>query len=281
MYFSLGSNTVKKNFLDLYSRKNDINGLTQENAKQRLKDSYIQTISQFIPIGLDNITEKNQILKVNEPNLCSELSTGYNLSKLDDLSQSDIISNSTCNVTSEEMADYLLSLDYLKELSPDLHEVFELAINVIFFMRSDQASGGSTSGMSGVIWVNPKTHWCINNRVEFLVHELTHNLLFIEELIRGLYSYENMYKEENWTRSAVLNKFRPLDKSYHSAVVGTELLLFRHELSIVPEEYCAHPPTEQLLAQTLSSIQSCLGSHLLKPRGKEILEVCNAKLEKI
>ncbi|CAH6865393.1 conserved hypothetical protein [Vibrio chagasii] len=281
MYFSLGSNTVKKNFLDLYSRKNDINGLTQENAKQRLKDSYIQTISQFIPIGLDNISENNQILKVNEPNLCSELSTGYNLSKLDDLSQSDIISNSTCNVTSEEMADYLLSLDYLKELSPDLHEVLELAINVIFFMRSDQASGGSTSGMPGVIWVNPKTHWCINNRVEFLVHELTHNLLFIEELIRGLYSYENMYKEENWTRSAVLNKSRPLDKSYHSAVVGTELLLFRHELSIVPEEFCAHPPTEQLLAQTLTSIQSCLESHLLKPRGKEILEVCNAKLEKI
>ena len=86
MYFSLGSNAVKKNFLDLYSRKNDINNLSQDNAKQSLKNSYIQTISQFIPIALDNITNRNQILKVNDPNLCSQLSTGYNLSKLDDLS---------------------------------------------------------------------------------------------------------------------------------------------------------------------------------------------------
>jgi hypothetical protein len=135
--------------------------------------------------------------------------------------------------------------------------------------------------MPGVIWVNPKPHWCIKNRVEFLIHELTHNLLFIEEIIRDLYSYKNMYKKEYWTRSAVLNKSRPLDKSFHSAVVGTEIILFRNNYSAQPDNYYAHPPTQALIQQTLYSLESCLASPLLKPRGKEILESCLNKLEAI
>lgn len=281
MYFSLGSNAVKKNFIDLYSRKNRIDLLSQKNANRLLKNVYLKTIKKFIPIDLDKICDENPILKINDPFLCDALSSGYNLSRLDDLSQSDVIINAACDVSSDEMNIYLQSLDFIKEISEDLSEVFELAINVIFFMRSDKASGGSTSGMPGVIWVNPKPHWCVKNRAEFLIHELTHNLLFLEEIIRALYSYDGMKKEEKWTRSAVLNKSRPLDKSFHSAVVGTEILLYRHQFSITPDQYCAHPPTAQLLKQTICSLHSCLASSLLKPRGQEILEICLKKLEAI
>lgn len=281
MYFSLGPNKVKTNFIDLYCRNDALTGLTRDNCFNKIKSSYINIISEYIPIEISGLDEDVPFLKVNDSERCIKLCKEYNLSRLDDLSQTDIIKKSTYDVSEREMIKYLEALEYIKNQSKELYEVFSLVINVIFFMRSQEASGGSTSGLPGVIWVNPKSHWSIEDRAEFLIHEMTHNLLFIEEIIRGLYSYDDMYREENWTRSAVLNKFRPLDKSFHSAVVGTELLLYRNEFNLEQNKYCAHPPTDKLLSQTYDSLESCLNSHLLSKRGREILGACKKELEGI
>lgn len=132
MYFSLGSNKVKTNFIDLYCRSYALADLTKDNCFNKIKSSYINIISNYIPIELTGIGEDVPFLRVNDGERCIKLCEEYNLSRLDDLSQTDIIKNSTYDVSDRAMMQYLEALDYIKNQSKDLYEVFSLVINVIF-----------------------------------------------------------------------------------------------------------------------------------------------------
>lgn len=279
MYFSLGSKEIKKNFLHLYSNNYNFREINEESAFSELKKGYVSILKPVMPIDISSVNELKPIIFTNNVTKCKKMSEGYNISRLNDLDQSDIIKKSTYDVTHDDMNQYHIAIKKIQDLSPDLHQIFTLAINIVFFMKSNEASGGSTSGLPGVIWINPKSHWTLENKVEFLLHELTHNLLFIDEVIHGLYSYDNMYQEKYWTTSAVLAKKRPLDKSFHSAVVATELLLFRKTFNFIPKNFLAHPPTKLLIERTLTSLESCLRSPLLKERGEMILNQCLIRLE--
>jgi len=95
--------------------------------------------------------------------------------------------------------------------------------------------------------------------LEFLVHETTHNLVFIDELsYRHYSSYQEVAKEDNFAWSAILAKPRPLDKVFHSIIVSVEVLAFREKYFGHPDKPCLHPPTDILLDQTKRSISSVL-----------------------
>jgi hypothetical protein len=104
-------------------------------------------------------------------------------------------------------------------------------------------------------------------------------LLFIDEFVHGLFEYDDMADNKNWVFSAVLAKSRPLDKAFHSAVVATEVLLFRQIAKQHPNSPCAHPKTAKLLEQTRRSIEECRESVLMKPRARYLLERCATSLK--
>lgn len=172
----------------------------------------------------------------------------------------------------------------MKETSPDFCELMNLAINTIFSAPSALAGGGSTSAAIGCIWVNLRDHWDKQDVFEFLVHETTHNLVFLDELCYGHYSdYSQLPINENYSWSAILNKLRPLDKVFHSIVVSTEVLLFREETLGHPSKPCLHPPTHIMLEQALYSIRY-LNDHshlknLLSKRANYLLESCECALK--
>jgi hypothetical protein len=175
-------------------------------------------------------------------------------------------------------------LSELREVDPSFCDLFELAINTIFMAPSKLAGGGSTSGAIGCIWVNIRPTWADQDILEFFVHEGTHNLVFLDELIYQHYrNYADLTLTQNYSWSAILNKPRPLDKVFHSILVSTEVLLFRNDRIGHPDQPRLHPPTKIMLQQTHKSIALIMDSNrirsLLTDRALYLLDLCRISLQ--
>jgi hypothetical protein len=174
------------------------------------------------------------------------------------------------------------AVDRLAEVNPALHRVFELVIHTIFYHRSQNSGGGSISSAPGVIWCAPKRTWSAFDLAEFLVHELTHNLLFLDERRYEHYcDAEALLVPSNFSVSAVLGIPRPLDRAFHSLVVAVEVLCFRLEngASSAP---VVHPASEVLLDScvvTAESIRDVLArSDIVTPRFLAVMDLVEARL---
>lgn len=171
------------------------------------------------------------------------------------------------------------ALSNLGTIAPDLHQIFSLVINYVFCAPSKQAGGGSSSAALGAIWCAHRAAWTEKDMMEFFVHELAHNLLFLDEYRYKHYpDYPAMARPENFARSAILCIPRPLDKVLHSVVVATEILAFRCRVLGHPENPGLHPTSGKLLDNTrrcLSSIRAIPNlDALTTARAKEIIARC-------
>lgn len=166
---------------------------------------------------------------------------------------------------------------------PHFAALIDLVIHTIFTFPSKLAGGGSTSAAIGCIWADIRPSWVEQDILEFLVHETTHNLVFIDELCFTHYtSYPDIARSDNFAQSAILNKPRPLDKVFHSILVSTEILLFRQDNFGHPEKPCLHPPSHVLLSQTSQSIDSIKEvESFLTDRAKYLLVQCIESLKSI
>lgn len=149
----------------------------------------------------------------------------------------------------------------------------------IRLIRSQYAVGGTTSSAIGVVWGNPEKGWKACDYLEYFVHELTHTLMFLDEL-RFLHykNQEIMYDKENFSLSAILQAERPIDRVLHSIVVATEVILLRTRNLINHLECQIHPPTDPLVNSTQKSIERLLShpnkDRILTSRALEIVEIC-------
>jgi hypothetical protein len=176
------------------------------------------------------------------------------------------------------------ALDHLKGLNEDFHDLFELAIHSIFFRDSGKSIGGSVASAIGVIWANVQKEWTCVDTIEFLVHELIHNLIFLDELRYTHYQdYKKLRDQENFVTSAILKEPRPLDKVIHSIIVTTEILWSR--LNFLPplETPKVHFPNLKLVEKLKNSMEDVRNlknlDQLLTPRGFFLLEKCESLLK--
>lgn len=155
-----------------------------------------------------------------------------------------------------------LALIELLSLSDDLKFIFALTIHSIFIQSSKPdkgilgSYGGSSSGSIGTIWLSVIDKIEKIDLMEMYVHELTHHLLFIDELNHPQFNYREIISPENFALSAILKKKRPLDKVVHSIVVGTELLCARYKYLNNHLPTLVHPSTKQLQLDTIAAIKS-------------------------
>jgi hypothetical protein len=175
---------------------------------------------------------------------------------LDDMGQSEVVDISEDTQAAAKKRLVERAIQCLDALSRPHKILLELLITDIFIMPSHKARGGSTSAALGVIWANPKLTYRVPDMVEFLIHEMVHHAMFIDELCHGHYDYELILPEQRWARSAVLHTGRPADKVLHSLAVAAEILEFRDNVSGHPANPLVHPPTSKLLAQAASSLRS-------------------------
>ncbi|MEX0732114.1 MAG: HEXXH motif-containing putative peptide modification protein [Aquisalimonadaceae bacterium] len=211
------------------------------------------------------------------------------ISLLDDRAQTSVI-DVVEDAKSELKKEKLISAySCLKHLCPEHGMLFDLIITDVFIMPSDRARGGSTSSALGVIWANPNVSFRPPDVIEFLVHELTHHAMFLDEIAWGHYDYTQIVKPESWAVSAVLNTSRPVDKVLHSLVVAAEILMLREQALGHPATPRAHPPSDLLIKQARNSITSinevidrCSdNAPMLLPRAKELLEIIDNMIDAI
>ncbi|WP_419204388.1 aKG-HExxH-type peptide beta-hydroxylase [Bordetella trematum] len=207
---------------------------------------------------------------------------------LDDLNQSSAIGVAAANSTGSGPATIERGPAKLRSEAPNHSLLFDVLISEIVVLPSTVANGGSTSDAIGVIWANPSARWEPVDTAEFLVHELTHHCMFIDEICNGHYDYDLVVKRDYWAASAILNRPRPVDKVLHSIVVATEVLLLRQHLFDHPTNPNCHPPSAVIAKQTGEAILGLLNlaSHpgakgILKSRAYEILESARDRLSEI
>jgi len=232
-----------------------------------------------------NHNRKKDLIIDHEPTEENLTQAYLEISSLDDKNQSETIGplyskdeKIQCKSLTES------ALRKIEAVDSSLYLLFNLVIHSLFFRHSSslKAAGGSSSDAIGAIWLNIYENH-VDDVVGLLIHEFTHHLCFIDELVYSHYFYSELVNPNNYALSAILKVQRPLDKVIHSIVVSTEILLFRQNPQLATDcDIVLHPTTDILLEQTLSSINSVLNlnnkKQLLKPRVFEILERCKASL---
>lgn len=208
----------------------------------------------------------------------------YTESLLDDMDQSSTIGSSLESEFKNSERKVSSAIDFIKTNIPEMYFVLQNTIDSIFLRRSDISGGGSTSNAIGVIWINHRDHWSQNDLVELLAHELTHNLVFIDELRYLHYSdYDEIVSEANYSYSAILQTKRPIDKVVHSIIVATEVVSLRNNHLGEPKNPCVHPPSTKIIEQTLSAYDSLKSmsnyEELTTERSRYLLDACASTLE--
>lgn len=168
--------------------------------------------------------------------------------------------------------------EVLAQTSPGLDGVFATVVNRIFVVELDNEVGGSSTTSVGAIWANPTpaaTPWDL---AEFLVHELTHQVLFLDEQLHGHYPDRKAAETGSngfLPRSSIRRARRPLGPVFHSLAVALELIAFRQ---LAGNRYTPslHPPTDKLLAAAQDTIQSIVWEpewqHQFRSRGRFLFE---------
>lgn len=211
------------------------------------------------------------------------------VSKYKDYSQLTDIETHTSETSRASRLQAMTVVDecrkWLQRTNPALHEFFSFIVHTMFYHRSRESGGGSVSSAPGVIWCAHRTDWSEGDLAEFMVHEMTHMLMFIDERrYQHYYDFDEIAKPENYARSAVLLRQRPLDKVFHSLLVSHEVLSFRCENG-EPETPIVHPKSSIMLSaayDTIGSIRAVpsLGS-LVTPRLFTLLDQVEASFGRI
>lgn len=177
----------------------------------------------------------------------------------------------------EAMEEVMRGKLLLAEDNPELHAYFDLVIHTLFYQRSEESGGGSVSSAPGVIWCAPRRTWSQEDIAEFLVHELAHNALFLDERRYQHYlDFESISNPDYFAVSSILGKPRPLDKAFHSLVVAHEVLAHRRKTG-EPRNPVVHPPSEKLFVaaqKTVASIRGLLEKHphIVTARFRDLLD---------
>lgn len=225
----------------------------------------------------------NEDLFINDAEIERKLAAAYSGSTLNDLHQDDIIGDSYSDT--EKNRRVYQSQEALVELyqrDEVFAQIFDLVIHSIFITHTrttslgHQSHGGSASGAIGAVWLSMKKEVTKDDLKELFIHEITHHLLFIDELVYGHFDYKKILYKENFAYSSILNMMRPLDKVVHSMMVATEILLGRERHFSNKDNVTVHPSDEHMIENVARSYHTIMNlpnlEDLLTLRSLELVE---------
>jgi len=153
------------------------------------------------------------------------------------------------------------------KFAPGTVEGLDLLVGEIVFGQCPDKSGGSLSDVIGVIWLGPKTRWTSARYAETLAHEYTHHALFLEDMTRGIFSRTVPEMDSvGLVHSALLQRPRGYDKSFHSALVSAVMMQLADRMDAPPSSYRG---LVGALSRTLDELSE--RSSFLTDNGKEVL----------
>ena len=259
MYYLLGIQEVIKPILTLskpYLKANE--KITPENLqlafrKYLIKNQYLKEKSDESPFILTAENKIEDYLKVLEV---------------------ETLLKPKANISLSRYIKYLN--EFIETQESTLVSIFKLLVHKVIFTNNAKHSGCASSQKAiGVIWIQPENHWTKQDLYEAIIHEMTHTIINIDELVYGHYKDKNLIQRDKttWVNSAIRDEKRPLDAVLHSILVSIEIYLFRKNRSGYSDEFTLHPSTEQLVIQTSNSLKEIkiLGLEKIKLRMEDIL----------
>lgn len=172
----------------------------------------------------------------------------------------------------------------LYRLEPSWGRLLDLMIHRYFCVDVPRNFGGSSGRAIGVVWVNTPEAATVGDMVEFLVHELTHHVVFLDDRLHGHYTPQ-AHDREVAAVSAIRGVPRPLPCVFDSLLVSVEVLSLRHGWTGEPAAPLLHPPSPALWSSTwgtLESIRAIPGwEALFAPRGRQLLDAADARLQSL
>ncbi|MBX3020661.1 MAG: hypothetical protein KF799_03205 [Bdellovibrionales bacterium] len=281
MYFLKGLETNVLNILTVASSQESSNAI---DSAAVLKAQFVKSqIAQGDGINESWLTENptHALRFESRPQSVSELLKYFQNE------EEDFTKNIPADSNEIQFARLQMAYHELKSQHSNMFSLFDLVFHTVFFHAFPGRGGGSTPRAVGLLWANPPDHWRKPDFMEFFIHELTHNLIFIDERCHQHYTdYEALAKKENYARSTIRNQERRLDLVIHSMAVGIEILSYRHEMQLNPTQtVCVHPANEQLKEACWRSMQSIenIGTlqHLISDRMSDLLSAYKTKLKKM
>lgn len=162
--------------------------------------------------------------------------------------------------------------ELLFEISTEWGLLFDVIVNRVFCVNVAGSVGGSTGRAIGSIWINLPSGAAPSDVAEFLVHELTHHLTFLDVLGRGHYQAGGATASAT---SAIRRTSRPVACVLDSLLVGVEILAFRRLQGWHPRRPAIHPCSEALLEGSLQAAASLRRvnrtGQVFADRGSELL----------
>lgn len=222
---------------------------------------------------------------VLDPSVQDRLAGAFSKGALNDLKQEDVVGDNYAPDLLEQRTEMVRqALVRLLLLDNEFSSVFDVVVHSIFVRPSKPAEtahgshGGSSSASIGAIWLAVGERIQQLDLVEMLVHELTHHLVFIDELNFPQFDYDLIVRKENFALSAILKRQRPLDKVIHSIIVGASLVDARNRFLDNHQRTIVHPSTPELQQDTLAAIASVMElrniEDLITPHTFELLDEC-------
>ena len=157
------------------------------------------------------------------------------------------------------------ALDLLKHLNPNLYTLIYKLVGTIIFSKSGDFSSATTPTHLGIIFLNPNESWEIVDYAESIYHEFIHLSIFLEDMIHNLFN-----SNEVQVKSVIRGVHRPLDKSFHAAIVSIGIMHLYYMTGDVKKQF-------QYMGELNDAVDELTQvDTYLDKKGKELLE--NMKL---
>lgn len=284
-----GLHGISENLKSVYRLAAPFKGSQPTKTIPDLKPAYLSFLNQVQP---EYPAREISDLIVRDREHARALIASFSASRINDLHQEKMVADYYEGESQEQsIAAVLQALETLREMNPEVRELIQLVIHSILLCGSNlneaglRAYGGTSSKCVGLMWLSMKGGLSTQDIMELLIHEMTHTQVFIDELNFGHFDYEHLTKKENWARSSILNRNRPMDKVIHSIVVSHEVLFARANYLPNTDKISVHPASEVMRANTLQSIASVFAhpnhKRVCKPRALELIAQVEANLLKL
>lgn len=170
--------------------------------------------------------------------------------------------------------------ELLERYDPRVVEAIDLLVGCFLCARESGVGGGSFGDSLGVVWFDPSPSWDAVDYAETILHEATHQGVFLRDMVRRLFVREprEMTGQDALVLSAVLKTRRPYDLAFHSACVAAALADFFAKAATPERSRKFLEPLKPTVAELRSK------DHLLTDAGLALLgelERCVADLDEL
>ena len=198
------------------------------------RSAYVEALNRLQPIALPEPPDDGRLpwvltFTADEP--AHEAALRYAVTD-DTGSASDELELLTPSEAADVERHLRNALEILRTYDQSLAEAAVKLNSWFLFARKPGVIGGSSGGMMGLVWLNPPDEWDDVDHAESLLHETTHQALFLDDLLHKLFArpLASMESDPDATvTSAIRRTRRRFDLAFHAACVAAELVgLHKH-----------------------------------------------------